>query len=470
MNKLPATLHPQSATKRNIGIGIAVCFVTTLTLTGVFIWHRPGATPPNVSAAPNMSLTYSIEGVDAVIKQKLETTLRSHRLDSGDVLQESSRQPDFQIISQPTDGESIAEVALSSTPSAITSGKILTPSFERIGLRSGRLSTTQRNQLKQLITQAVQSDPTWTYLALGDIIPARDVYTYSRQRGYLYPYSSIATRAKSADLTVSNLETTVADNQAFLQGEGVLNFTAPAAALAGLTEAGIDGVNLANNHSMNGGPTKVSEMLTNLSRLKIGSFGVGAGTKPAMWQANVKGIRVAHLGYDTVPGNIEPSISTPGAKRIPLKPWGALSQTDSARVQADVRLALQMNDVVIPWFHWGTEYTHEANDEQRALAHAAIDAGAEMVIGTHPHWTQGYEWYKGHLIAYSLGNFVFDQNWSEETKRSAALELTFSGKHVQSAQLLPAHIDNWVQPHFLETTSPVYKQILQDIADHSWWQ
>ena len=221
---------------------------------------------------------------------------------------------------------------------------------------------------------------------------------------------------------------------------------------------------------MNGGSTKVAEMLQNLNQNKIGSFGVGKSGAPSIWTTTVKGLRISHLGYDTVPGNIEPTSATPGARRIALSPWGTLSATDIYLVKADIQTAKQSADIVIPWFHWGSEYTHVANDEQRRMAQACVDAGADVVIGTHPHWTQGVELYKDHLIAYSLGNFVFDQNWSEETKRSAELEIQFSGKKVVAAKLLPAKIENWVQPRFLEASEPLYTQILDDIAKNSWWK
>jgi poly-gamma-glutamate synthesis protein (capsule biosynthesis protein) len=400
----------------------------------------------------------------------LDTPLRDRVITAIEALpqdyQRTQSSADIEIINDPNGS---IEALGDTQAQAITSGTIVSTPSKRLDVRSDKLSQANRKKLTEQLTRALKPKSTWTYLALGDVIPARDVYTYSRRHGFDYPYLSVQDRTKSADLTVSNLETTTADNQAFLQGEGVLNFTAPKASLEGVQASGIDGVNLANNHSMNGGATKVAEMIANLTALKIGTFGVGQKGTLATWDTTVQGITIAHLGYDTVPGNIDPTATTPGAQRIPLKPWGTLNQTDIQRVQSEVQAAKAANDIVIPWFHWGTEYTHSANEEQRALAHAAIDAGAEVVIGTHPHWTQGFEWYKGHLIAYSLGNFVFDQNWSEETKRSVALELTFSDKRVTGAKLLPARVENWVQPHFLEATSPVYTQILEDIAEHSWW-
>lgn len=462
MDKPTLTL-PHHRTRIVIAAGV-MC-VVLFAAAGWYLWeqsHQPTAQAQTVSNAIPSHLTFSVQALSAPLQESIASALTA--LPQGLTRTETSA--DIDVVVDPS---GTVEAPGTPQPQAITNATILATVSEKLELRSNKLSPADRAQISSQLNQALKPKSTWTYLAVGDVIPARDVYTYSRRLGFGYPYLSVQDRTKSANLTVSNLETTIADNQAFLQGEGVLNFTAPKTSLDGILASGIDGVNLANNHSMNGGSAKVSEMLSNLTGAKLGSFGVGPKGTPASWTTSVHGTTITHLGYDTVPGNIEPTATSPGAQRIPLKPWGTLSQADIQRVQTEVQAAKASSDVVIPWFHWGTEYTHDANEEQRALAHAAIDAGAEVVIGTHPHWTQGFEWYKGHLITYSLGNFVFDQNWSEETKRSVALELTFSDNRVTGAKLLPARVENWVQPHFLEATSPVYTQILKDIADHSWW-
>lgn len=278
-------------------------------------------------------------------------------------------------------------------------------------------------------------------------------------------------RSKQADLTVSNVETTIADGQANQEGANIMNFTAPARALEGIVASGIDGVNLANNHSSNGGSQKFAEMMNLLSSSGIGYFGAGLNSTKSSnpWITKVKDTTIAHLGYNSVPGMIAPTATSAGGNTIAVTPWGSLQTEQVSSVTAEIKEAKKTNDVVIVWFQWGTEYTHQANEDQRALAHAAVDAGADVVIATHPHWTQGVEWYKDHLIAYSLGNFVFDQNWSEETKRSVALELEFEATKVVGAKLLPVHIDNLVQPRFLEPSESTYQQVLQDISDNSWW-
>lgn len=363
-----------------------------------------------------------------------------------------------------------------SLPSQIASdftktGQLITLSTPyAIEFKSPNAEEKKATFLAALANKFVITEPakTWTYLAVGDIIPARDVYTISKRAGYTYPYMKISERTTKADLTVTNLETTIADGQTYGEGAGMMRFTAPARAIDGLRLAGIDGVNLANNHAMNGGAAKTAEMLSLLEGAGIGHFGVARRNEPIAWTTTVKGLKITHLSFNTVPGSIDPTATSPGAVRIPLKPWGTLSQASVSEVQTAIRAAKQSSDVVIPWFQWGTEYTHQANEEQRKLGQAAIEAGADVVVGTHPHWTQGVESYKGHLIAYSLGNFVFDQNWSEKTKQSTALSLTFSGNRVIAASLEPAIIENQVQPRWLAPNEALYATILKDVASHSW--
>ena len=131
----------------------------------------------------------------------------------------------------------------------------------------------------------------------------------------------------------------------------------------------------------------------------------------------VKGVKVAILGYDTIAKGYAAGPSRAGS-----------AQLSPAVVRADVKKARAAGaDVVIVYPHWGTEYTPRPFAAQQALARAVIDAGADMVIGNHAHYVGAMEVYKGHPIWYALGNFVFDQDWSEPTMEGITLELTFRG-------------------------------------------
>jgi len=156
------------------------------------------------------------------------------------------------------------------------------------------------------------------------------------------------------------------------------------------------------------------------------------------------------VSFNAIIGTAQADADGPGAVRIKMAPWFPFSEEDLAAVVADVKRARSMADVVIVYPHWGQEYVSKPNADQIRVAHALIDAGADMVIATHPHWVQGAEVYKGHLIAYSLGNFVFDQTWSVETQEGAALRLTFWGPRLVGATFVPVKIEDAHRPRFLD--------------------
>jgi poly-gamma-glutamate synthesis protein (capsule biosynthesis protein) len=120
-------------------------------------------------------------------------------------------------------------------------------------------------------------------------------------------------------------------------------------------------------------------------------------------------------------------------------------------VRADVAAARAAGaDVVIVFPHWGTEYDPTPFVGQRELAEAAIDAGADLVIGNHAHWAAGMEVTDGKPIWYALGNFVFDQSWSEPTMEGITLELTFDGPHLVQIRMRPHVILDKAQPNFMD--------------------
>lgn len=94
-------------------------------------------------------------------------------------------------------------------------------------------------------------------------------------------------------------------------------------------------------------------------------------------------------------------------------------------MQSEISQAEKKSGMIIVMFHWGNEYTEKITSRQSELAHLAIDAGADLVIGSHPHWIQSTETYKGKQIDYSLGNFIFDQYWSDKTKQGSIAKYTF---------------------------------------------
>ena len=115
----------------------------------------------------------------------------------------------------------------------------------------------------------------------------------------------------------------------------------------------------------------------------------------------------------------------------------------------DVARVRTMADRVVVSLHWGAEYQSMPSREQQELAHQLVDAGVDLIIGHHPHWFQGVEVYKGKVIAYSLGNFVMDQNWSDETQEGLFLKVEFKRDGTLKARVRPVFINN-SQPQWVE--------------------
>jgi len=292
----------------------------------------------------------------------------------------------------------------------------------------------------------------------GDIIFGRTVHSRMvRYNDWTHPLRLVAPRLRDADLTIADLECSLSDNTEQPNDPFTFLFTTNTAAVAGLKLAGIDGVSLANNHSMNFGELGLNDTLATLAANNIAAFGGGptlaAARQPGRF--TVKGTNFAFLGYDGITGDDYGAGASWGGT-CPLR--RQLLLDDLAALRAD-----PTDPLIVPFFHWSTEYVAVPSTEMRALAHLAIDNGAAMVIGSHPHWVQGTEWYKGRPILYSLGNFVFDQDWSTETKQGMFAEFVIRERQIARVRLVPVQIEDLNQPRFLDIGEGI--EVLQRVYD-----
>ena len=245
---------------------------------------------------------------------------------------------------------------------------------------------------------------------------------------------------KGADIAVANFENPAPDKPRY-HTSGTA-FSADPKLIVGLADAGIDYVSLANNHIRDAGGAGLLQTIKNVTKRGIAVSGAGkdltAARKPAILQAG--GVKVAILGYDAIAGSYHAT-----ATRIGSAPLSARN------VKADAAAARAAGaDLVIVYPHWGTEYDPTPFATQKQLARMIIDNGADMVIGNHAHWAAAMEVYKGKPIWYALGNFVFDQTWSEPTMEGITLELTFRGKDLAQVRIHPHIILDKAQPNFLD--------------------
>lgn len=285
--------------------------------------------------------------------------------------------------------------------------------------------------------------------SVGDIILGRTVYRKMTEKGYLSPFSHVAGTLAAADLTFGDLECPLSD--AFTPPAHGMAFVAPKRAIEGIKASGFDILGLANNHSTNFGTKALTDTLATLKQNNIEYVGGGYNESEAksFKVLTIKGKKFVFLSFNCIIGDLAASENSPGDWHVKLEPWERIDQDQICEVVTKVEEARKAGDFVIVMAHWGQEYTHDPNPQMISLARQIIDAGADLIVGTHPHWTQGVEVYKGKLITYSLGNFVFDQEWSRKTKQGLILDTIFYEDKLASATLTPVLIKDFHRPRIL---------------------
>jgi len=322
---------------------------------------------------------------------------------------------------------------------------------------------------------AVAFDPTatWTVVAAGDVMNDRQVYREAvlLHHGPDFPWAggtarivrrsccsagetvvqaaatghagAVAAYFRDADLALVNHEgPTPTDFRYHPTG---LTFSFDSALEAGIYDAGVDVVSLANNHIRNFGSLGVTQTIANVRAAGLIPVGAGANLDAANAPAwfTIDGVRVAILAFDAI--NLAANGATasrPGA--APL---------DLARAGADIRAARAAGaQVVIVVPHWGVEYTAAATAAQRAAAAALIADGADVILGSHPHWAGAMEQIGNGIVVYSMGDFIFDLDRSEQTDEGLIVELTFDGGRLAQIDIHPTIELDRSQPNLLDPT------------------
>jgi poly-gamma-glutamate capsule biosynthesis protein CapA/YwtB (metallophosphatase superfamily) len=282
-------------------------------------------------------------------------------------------------------------------------------------------------------------DETLTIIAVGDLLFDLSPRTLIAKQGGAAPLAKVADLLKDADITIGNLECPLSARGVKVAGKpDHLIFRAPPNAVESLTTAGVDIVALANNHMMDYGAPAMEDTLRTLDTAGVAHAGGGMNKADAWKPAIVEreGKKVAYLSFtQRIPSYFMPTASTPGIA----------SGKDMRAVIAAIRSAKTQADYVIVSFHWGVEQAYEVNAGQVRDGRAAIDAGADMVLSHHPHVMQGVEFYKGKLIAYSLGNFLFPYK-TVEGRKSIILKASLGPGGVTDVTAVPVYLGEWGRP------------------------
>jgi poly-gamma-glutamate synthesis protein (capsule biosynthesis protein) len=267
--------------------------------------------------------------------------------------------------------------------------------------------------------------------AVGDVTPGETVSDRIEASAAEDPWTSVAPVLRRADIAVANLEGVVSSGGTPVPGKKYHLRGGPVLLARAAREAGIDVLTVANNHSLDYGPSGFLDTLAAARHAGIATIGGGrdlaAARRPVLVDAG--GLRVALLGYSDVrPLGFTAGTDVPGT-----------APADPALIAEDIARARQRADVVVVYFHWGIELQTQPDARQRDLAQSALAAGADVVLGSHPHVLQPVERSGRHVVAWSLGNFVFPAN-SPGTTKSGILLVSLGAHGVRAARLLPATI------------------------------
>ncbi|HUK77662.1 MAG TPA: CapA family protein [Thermoleophilia bacterium] len=273
--------------------------------------------------------------------------------------------------------------------------------------------------------------PAVTVVSGGDTMGDRGVKAFIAAHGADAVLAGIAPVLRQADAAWVNLESPLTPISDPYPGKDV-RFQGDPRLAAALARAGVDVVNVANNHAVDQGRAGLLDSIRRLKAAGVQVVGGGRDAAAARLPAIVHtsgGATIGFLGWtDIIWPGYEAGAATPGV---------ATARTDMTLVTQAIRRLKARVDYVVVCFHWGVEYTDAPIAAQIAEAHAAIDAGADLVIGHHPHVLQGTQLYKGRFIVYSLGDLVFD-HYSLATGQTVLVDATLS-PHGVRVTLVPAY-------------------------------
>lgn len=257
-----------------------------------------------------------------------------------------------------------------------------------------------------------------TIILTGDVMLGRSVMKISLSKNDpSYPFEKVSDILKKADIVFGNLENPIVLNCPF--SDSGLKFCADPKMVDGLRYANINIVNLGNNHAKNYGEDGLKQTENLLSDAGIGYVGTDN-----LVIKEVNGTKFGFLGFDFVddkPNDLNYQLIKGSKEKV---------------------------DILIIMIHWGVEYTSDPTDTQKLIANDLVSSGADVVVGSHPHVIQSIDYINGKPVFYSLGNFVFDQPWSEETKKGLAIRLTYNGKKLSKIEKLPVYMKNIAQPEW----------------------
>jgi len=269
--------------------------------------------------------------------------------------------------------------------------------------------------------------------AVGDIMLGGTAEPVLQELSYHHPFEKVSPLLKKSHIVIGNLESPLTNSETPCADKDYLFKTPPERVAPALKQAGFTIMNLANNHIMDFGIEGLKDTMKALNANHIQYVGADMNLALARTGKIIKARdqKIGFLSYSLT---------------FPASFWADKNKAGAAfghelQIRQDIRRIKQTADIVIVSFHWGGEKTTELREYQPLLAHAAIDEGAAMIIGHHPHVLQAVEHYKNGIILYSLGNFAFG-SYSKDAEFSVIATARFKDKQFYSLQLTPVNVLN----------------------------
>ena len=302
--------------------------------------------------------------------------------------------------------------------------------------------------------QYLMAPKTVYFCAAGDVMLDRGVKANMEAYGHDYPFENIRAFVKAHDISFCNLETPISTEK---KRNKPYAFRCEPEKLEGFKNSGFNTVSLANNHMLDCNYTGVSQTIKNLDDLGVMHAGAGYNREHALEPRIISdnGVTIALFAFADFYYETDKDMNSCSTPQ-PCHPG------EKEMVKA-VSAAKGLADYVFVSFHWGEEYKNIPNKKQKKFARLLVDSGADLIIGHHPHVLQGIEKYKGAIILYSLGNFVFDQFKDIQTD-TMIFSCRLSDGVIKDAYITPAKIEK-SRPHFAKgEEAAVIKERLKEYS------
>lgn len=282
--------------------------------------------------------------------------------------------------------------------------------------------------------------------AVGDVMLDRGVeYMIEKEGGgdFKFPFLKIAEDLKEADILFGNLEGPISERG--IKVGSIYSFRSNPKVVEGLNYVGFDVLSLANNHMFDYGREALEDTMSILKENNIDYIGAGFNDKES-FSLNIKKVKNVRIGFMAFT-DLGSSNWRAGEENSGMS-W--IREEDIEKIKEDIRKAKEKVDVLIISLHSGNEYEINPTVFQEEFSQSCIEAGADIILGHHPHVVQKIEKYQNGWIVYSLGNFVFDQFFSEETMKGVLLEIVVINGKINKVNSKEVEISQFYQPYLTE--------------------